>query len=255
MIDYVAIQAVLDPAYFPRVLRQEADDDTILTHALDAYRMLNISQKLEEGYEVLELKNHSLNISSDIRVINMVTGLITNNGEVYSPSYGLGDNVSFIPLRYVGNRTINSTLHDYNNTSCKVCYHPELSSCAETWSLSIFKEMTTSIKDGWICIDYLKEAKDENGNFLIIKDPNILRFLGTYAVAMIWRDRDNGLEQGAANQFQKYLQMAEVLMKKAKGAMYQRNIDLNLLSSISGTTTVNQRLLRSPSFMYTKQDS
>ena len=255
MLEFIPIQAVLDSAYFPRALRQELDDNTILTHALDAYRLLNIYQKLEEATVIKELKNHSVGtLPEDIHTINIVTYVLPKNSTQNISYSNIGEH-DLIPMRYIGNRKINMTLNDYNTSSCKVCYHPELNGCSETYSISIFKELTSSIKDGIICIDYLREAKDEQGNFLIIKDPNILRYLGLYATAMVWRDRQNVKEEASTNLFMQYLQMAEIALRKAKGVFIQRNIDLSLVDSISGTNTFNQRLMRSPSFVFNKKDS
>lgn len=250
MTDYISIKAVLDPAYFPRPLRQETDDDTILSNALSAYRLLNVYQKYEEDTYVTTFENHSLQLPDEINTINLVTYLIPKDQSVVNDIYNLG-NYDFLPLRYVGNRAINLTLKDYNNSTCKVCTHPELNACSETYTITPFREMTLSLKEGCICIDYLKEVKDEYGNFLIIKDENVLKFLATYAAAIVWRDRAMTKEEQGFQIWQSLLQQAELLMKKAKGSLIQRNLDLTTIDSV-GMNTYNMRLSRVPSFVWNK---
>jgi len=256
MIEYVPIQAVLDPAYFPRTLRQESDDNSLLSHALDGWRMLNISQKLEEVDKIAILTNHTAEFPKEAAIMNLVTYSPVIDGN-YSLTDYTSNNMTHLPLRYVGNKKINMSFDTYiaGSNTCKVCQHNELNQCSETWSLSIFKEFTCSIKEGVICFNYLREALSENGEFLIIKNPLVLRYLGLYMMTMVFRDRAASMETNTNNMYRQYLQDTEIAFKRAKGYFNQSNIDLNMIDSISGTSTVNQRLTRIPSFMYRKIDS
>jgi hypothetical protein len=254
MIEYVPIQAVLDPAYFPRTLRQESDDNSILTNILDGYRLLNVTQKLVEKEAIIKLENHSATLPSDVHTINLVSYGTLKTGTYNTSTYTLNDIDLITPLRYVGNKKISMSLTDYNNSTCKVCTHGELSGCSETFSLSVFKELTASIKEGCLCIDYLAEAVNESGEYLIIKLPSVLRYLGLYAASIIFRDRAMSMEANTNQMYLQLLQQTEQAYKRAKGELHMRQIDLSLIDSLS-TNSINQKLMRIPSFMTSKIDS
>jgi hypothetical protein len=256
MIEYVPIQAVLDPAYFPRTLRQELDDNTLLSHALDGWRMLNINQKLEEIDVIKPLANHTAEFPKDAKIVNLVTYTPCDD-LTYDPTKYTTDNFLHVPLRFVGNTKINMSYDNYvgGSNTCQVCQHQELNACSETWALSIFKEFTCSIKQGLICFNYWREALSETGEILIIKNPLVLRYLGLYMMTMVFRDRAASMEANTNNMYRQYLQECEMAYKRVKGSFYQAGIDLSIIDSVTGTNTVNQRLMRSATTIYNKRDS
>jgi hypothetical protein len=82
-----------------------------------------------------------------------------------------------------------------------------------------------SISTGDVCIAYLKYPQDDNGDFLIPDDEDVIDALTYYCCAMIWQYRMNMKEENAFNMFDMYLGLYETKATKAKGKMVMPDID------------------------------
>jgi len=262
MTTYTPLNAILDRSYFPANLRKESNDDDILSYGLDAYRLLNLPLEYQRKIEVKEIINHNVELPSDIHDINLVTYLnsdsCVNNdsnnlmpiahNENYNIFYKIWQdsqfyNERFLPMRNIGNSA---------SISCTTCNNSLLNKCSETFSITPAKSLMTSIKDGFVCLDYDAEIKDENGNFLIINTPEIKRYLGLYAQMQLWLERAAGKEEQAFSMYKELTRMTELAMRKARGIQIMKNIDIQTINKISGTETYNQKLVRLPDLFYKK---
>lgn len=143
-----------------------------------------------------------------------------------------------LPLKFIGNGS---------NVLCTSCPNRFVQDCSETFSIdptiSVFK---TSIKDGWVCINYEAELKDNDGDFLIPKHSKLIEGLASYAEARHWQNRSAMHEQAAESRFERRLFRAEQLLRSAKGSLLLREINPNTINQITGDTAWNARILRLP---------
>lgn len=264
MITYIPIDACLDSAYFPKPLRKECDDSDILSYFLDAYRMLNLPLQYERKIVVLPINTHNVELPTDVHSINLVTFLnykpcetetvektqetITRDYNIFYKIFetNLLNSTTFLPMRNVGNSS---------SILCNCCNNPTLNSCNEVFSVTPAKTLMTSIKDGFVCLDYNGEITDEEGRFLIVNTVEIKRYLGLYAQAMHFMSRASTKEEQAFSMAERLLSMTEIAMRKARGHQNMGSIDLHTINAISGTETYNQKLLRIPQLFYKKYNN
>lgn len=255
MINYTPIQSCLDRNYIPASIRKEVDDNTLLSWCLDGYRMLNLNQEYERKIKIISIANHSVPIPDDAYDINNVTYLNCNecqqtietqmpvqNESNYNIFYKIWEesnfyNQHFMPMRNVGNSS---------SLLCTQCKNPMLSRCNETYSITPSKTLLTSIKDGFICLDYEAIIKNEVGDYMIINTPEIKRYLGLYAQSQSWLERASSKEEQAFNMYRQILGQAEIAMRRARGSNFMGGINMHTITSITGSDTVNSRLIKLP---------
>ena len=85
--------------------------------------------------------------------------------------------------------------------------------------------ITTSFRNGWICIAYTRYPKDENGEFLIPNDEDYLDAIRVYIMRRHWESRYNLKEEGADFRYKDYSAQWNHMMKKATGNMNLPGID------------------------------
>jgi hypothetical protein len=255
MINYTPIQSCLDRNYIPAPIRKEVDDDTLLSWCLDGYRMLNLNQEYETKIKIIPIVNHNASIPDDAYNINNVTYLNCNECQdsiatqmpIQTPSnynifYKIWEeshfyNERFMPMRNVGNSS---------SLLCTQCKNQMLSRCNETYSITPSKTLLTSIKEGFICLDYEAIIKNEQGDYMIINTPEIKRFLGLYAQSMSWLERASSKEEQAFGIYEKLLAQTEIAMRRARGSNFMGGINMHNVTSITGSDTVNSRLIKLP---------
>ena len=262
MVQYTPLNAVLDSSYVPAALKKEADEDTMLSYGLDAYRLLNLPLEYQAKICIKPIINHSVELPSDIHSLEMVTYLpelpaeMTGSDNLLPISTDTDYNIfykiwaintsesnKYFPLRNVGNGS---------NINCNACHNSALNRCSETFSILPSKSLLTSIKDGYVCLNYSGEIKDVFGNFMIINSTEIKRYIGLYIQSQIWLSRASSKEEQAFSMYKELLRMTELAMRKARGIQIMKSISVNEISQITGTDTYNQRLIRSGNDFYKK---
>lgn len=274
MTKYIPLEAVFN--YIPKgVKEEEGDDSQLLSWALQALRHTNIVQRYERRICILTVKNHKAELPEEIRNINRamymtcepteqdsedLCGCLSFDDTCFfdetdltpqdSPTsteaicrlpinYRLALNSNFIKnnftkMKYVGNYT----------KICKQCKNDFCNNCVYTYSVDKNLVLTCSSKDGWICLDYDAEIKDDNDNFLIPDDVDLMRGISYYVQSMHWLNRDSRKEQGAFQRYQTFLNQAEMMLTKAKGKFKLKAIDKQLIWAITNSA---HRFLRAPS--------
>ena len=261
MIQYIPIDSVLSDV--PQSIRKETTDSDLVSHFLDAYRMLSVPGEYQRTIKIVELVEHIASVPDDAHAINLITwtdSLATDettndfpiqNDRNYNLFYqifqdSLYYNQKFQPLRNVGNSS---------SLICGCCNNPLLNKCGDTFSILPDKSLMCSIRNGWLCIDYDRELIDENGNYLIIKSPEVKRYLSLYGVAQSLFARSMSKEEQTFSMYEKILGQTEIAYKRAKGALTLGGIDIHTINAISGTETYNQKLIRLPDLFYRKYNN
>jgi hypothetical protein len=262
MIQYIPIDSVLES--IPKGIRRETDDSTLLSYCLDGYRMLSVPGEYQRLITFKKINNHIVELPENVNAIN----LITWSNEIHSTSNDIADfpiahdanyniffkileqsqfyNNHFLPLRNVGNSS---------SITCNCCNNPLLNKCSDTFSVLPDGSLMTSLRDGYVCIDYESIIKDEHDNFLIIKSPEIKKYLSLYSISQALLDRGMSKEEQAFAMYKDILGQVEIAYKRAKGSITLSNIDIHTIDQISGTGTYNQRLTRLPQNFYNKTNN
>lgn len=253
-MNYIKINAVLNR--IPEIIKQESDKSTLLSFILDGLRLLNISQYHIETAEVLEISNFKAQLPNSIKTIKKVyymknkpsqTALEsvscdiceanlselqeqTNpkcehsiNYQLFLDSYFFKN--CFHKMSYKGNR----------NSLCKNCL--DYNNQYEYTVNPLTNELTTSVNKGYLCVVYLSELKDEEGDFLIPDTQKVINFLRTWAMYRHWENRGYSKEQNAYRIAEDLLRKSEILLRSAKGSILQRNIDINAINRSTGINT------------------
>lgn len=84
-----------------------------------------------------------------------------------------------------------------------------------TYTISPDGTITTSFKDGFICISYIRHPIDCNGEFLIPDSEYYKEALRTYCMMRIWEYRLNMKEEGAQGMYLMYRDLWSLMKSKA----------------------------------------
>lgn len=126
------------------------------------------------------------------------------------------------PLRLSTN-TFAKSVHCDNsvNLTCK---------CDHTYTVSPDGTITTSFKDGYVSISYVRHPVDCNGEFLIPDTEYYKEALRTYCMMRLWEFRMNMKEEGAQGLYMMYRDLWSLM--KAKATAEIREPDLAELENI-----------------------
>lgn len=88
-----------------------------------------------------------------------------------------------------------------------VCANSEnlTTNCEHEFTILPSGKIVTSFKQGWIMISYLSAVLDDDGNFMIPDDQELIEALRLYCMARIWERRWNMKEDGSEGRFQYYI--------------------------------------------------
>lgn len=268
MTRYVPIESILNN--FPESLRNEIGDTTLVSLALEGYDILGLPEQNETKIQIFEIVDHKIELPDEVKEIDYVTymetepedcdcqdlacacgapealNFETRSNEIcnYTINYKifLDSNIykkNFKPLKYVGNLN--------RDVLCGKCRNRFCHSCSETFAVDKNRILWTSVKEGFLCIEYITRVQD-NDTIMIVSDSKVIRYLRAYSIAMALQNRD--LQEGNTKYVQ-YLREAEIALKAAKGRRILRSIDPNFISEIVFTQSFNQKFLRNPR-AYTK---
>jgi len=114
---------------------------------------------------------------------------------------------------------------------CSTC--PNISSnCGLTYSLSPNGFITTSFESGNICLAYLKYAKDENDEYIIPDNEDLIQALANWCMAKHWELRMNMKEEGTFNIYSLYINKAQNLFQKVRGIFITKSFDFQTWKNI-----------------------
>ncbi len=267
MTNYIPLRSILGK--IPKSLFKESSESDFLSWALEALRTLPSTSRTEAAVKILEIKNNKVALPKELKYINLITYMAKepdekscsslascvespeaeeewyNNTERicrYTLNYklfldSLYYNQNYMPLRYVGNSPFVSKRSP--NIGCN---------CAYTYTVDANKCLHTSLCEGFLCIDYQTEIKDENGDFLIPDYQEVSNYLSKYAIMKHWEERASSKEEGTFTLYQKYQQEAESQRKAAKGRILLSNTDLHTIANVVGNTY--QKLIKVPEYYF-----
>lgn len=169
---------------------------------------------------------------ADPTTVNETTTVVTNTSEtepkllpVYYRQF-LDSNYfknNYILLQYKGNGS--------NSLLCNNCPNKH-AVCQHTFTVDKYNVLRTNLKDGFICIDYFTEMKDEHGDFLIPDLTELKQYLAYYAMAKHWEERAMVKEQSADRIAQDMFIKAEMFFKKIRGILIMRGINPNDITNM-----------------------
>lgn len=284
MLQFTPLKNILN--YIPASIRNEGSDLDLMSHALHAYRTMNIPEIFERKIALMEVKAHKVKIPSDVKDILLVTyqdtdptkgdckdllqcvtleedeeGLVTDctgckvepldwatstenvcrhsiNYQLFLDSSYYNNN--FMPLSYKGTRT----------GFCQNCFVD--ASCNYGFRVDMNGIMWVDFQEGFVCIDYITQPKDEEGNILIVDDQRLLMGLAYYAEAQHWRNRRGLKEQNAHNYYADAITRASTLIKAANGHIKLRNINSDDAKAYVMGTYKKAPMLRAPLKFYNR---
>lgn len=165
-----------------------------------AYKINFPEQDLEDIKKLINLK--------PTEHVNNPEGLASNIIKSYYSKYY----VSWKPMRKATNSfhlTVNL------DPSLVPTEHYKESMSNHEYSIDPTLCLTTTLKDGWIVISYLRTPKDDCGDTLIPDDENLKEAIFHYCLYRYWMSRAIRKEQGADRERDFHLSMFETLAIKA----------------------------------------
>lgn len=244
MTKYTSIRSAL--RFISKPLYDYSSDLDFLSWMLDGFRHLQLPVMFESKIKFFEIDHGKVELPDDIKEIKLLTYLYkdptktdldsftscicdpesnatsedTNNPCQYTIAYkqfldsGYYNN-NFAPLKYKGN---------YSNLICDKCPN-KFSPCENYFTISKDNILYTNLQTGFLCIDYLTEMQDCDGDFLIPDVTELKKYLAYYAESMHWAERAAGKENGASQMAQDSLIKAEIYFKKNRGKFILRDIN------------------------------
>jgi hypothetical protein len=254
MKNYTPIDRIL--LNVPKPIRENAEDIDLLGYALDAYNLLDITDRNEEVLKIIKVDNYKAKIPSDANEIHLVT-YFASSDDLLEPDCSPSsiDELTKMSSQVSMEIFVESTLYQSKffplkfkgNSSRICCTCPSLQgSCPQYFSIDINKNIVTSFKEGYICLFYSRPIKDHEGNYLVYDYPEVISYLAYSAAFQHAQDRMWRHEEGAVGLYERYMDLVDTWWKKAKGVIRLRNLDSNFIRSINFTNTPNQRLMRLP---------
>jgi len=259
--NYVSIRSIFPYITIPRT---EWSEDLAIEYAAQAYntalgirsstydakvaliKIDNYKGKLPKGYRKIESVAYMWDqpTISEVKGFDETTSTTYTDNPLTDPDYTYNaEHISRIQSQgivnnynlYTGlwgaileqkNFTILRPLADpfTQHRHCTWC--PNLqSTCDDTYTLTKDGSIVTSIDSGYLCICYLSEPMDEDGELLILDDSDLQNALATYVMFKLWETKMHLHEQNAYNIRLMYLQEWEKLAMKIKGKFNLKELD------------------------------
>jgi len=219
MLRYIEIDSIIPR--IPQPVRKDMSFTQMLSDALAAYRQIGGPiDHLEERISIFQVKNHKVELPVDIHSISMVTKLCNEPTDKQCEEFealqsdaetctdcATGDyqifhqvfldssyyNSCYCPIKYVGP----------NTQLCQTCVNRFCHDCSETFSVDYNRVLTTSFKEGYICVVYDRQLK-KNGKYLIVDDEVVKEYLATHVTWLFIQNQALMGESGSMSLFDRY---------------------------------------------------
>lgn len=238
--------------FIPKSIREaEGDDDQIRSWALQYLRTIESSKMKVYGFAILTIEDHKTCLPVGLKKISSIKLLsreptanevdsikqcATQSIENVEQDCETGTCIAYSDYCMIAHQLwlnspykdlwadmqfVGTTNDSYFTSSCynrirKTCD----GACPLGFSINTDGCLLTEAKDGFICIEYSAEPKDDNGNFLVPEKPiHIWQAISQYAIAQHWLNRTGYKEQNAFQMYQNHLQIARNYMREAKSIM------------------------------------
>jgi len=214
-------------------------ETNVLEWASIGFRKIEVKQLLESTTAFIKVVNHTAKLPTGVKYIEQIfykQDFIKNdidNIQVYVSNAN-----SFIVSKqnsefmqspyYVSNwkplRLSTSSFHnqvvlkDSPNFNCKC-------GCEQEYSINKNNCVITSFESGYLAVSYLTFPMNDEGDFLIPDDDNVINAIKNYVIMRIWEKRMYYKEEGAERMFDKYLRLWEITRASTIGKMAMFSID------------------------------
>lgn len=238
MTNYIPINSVL--TRIPNIIRETLGDDLILSYAMDLYKTVNVADKLQTSWAIVQLKNFTVELDKDIVSINRVYKTkekLTNNicGDTIDSEcinkIEECEECYLEKLRYTGNRN-NILNHRFRNCN----------NCTDTFNIDSNKILTSSLKDELLLISYNTEIIEDE-YYMIIDNSDLLVSLSLFCQAQYYLHISASENINNINIYTDLLNKSQILLTKFKGSRKLSNTNPDTISEISGDLSTNRRLI------------
>lgn len=231
------------------------DEGSILENAYTAVAKIGIYQQYEEDVYFTLVEDHKACLPVGIVQINQIAykkdltlpkdeieeyeRILGIDNEEYMQNSSLAVQAFLNSKKYGDNWGIMrlATNKFANAVHCKDCVN-FYATCNEEYSVHPDGTITTSFKEGYLCIAYLRMPVDEDGYIMIPDNEEYKDAIRIYLLARIWESRMNAKEEGAMGMHQYYLRrwstakakaMADVRMPDLAEMENLKNVAVRLL--------------------------
>ena len=236
--------------------KTQYEEDDIIEWIINGLDILNIKKAYQQEAIWIEVKNHKAILPCDLIQIEMIVtplseGDFCDKDEEELAECGYNkDYVNQVNSNY--NIKVINNWNRFSNTDyfrrnfqvlklsnlpfagkfhCNTC--PNISSnCGITYNLSPNGYITTSFENGHICMAYLKYAKDENDEYIIPDNEDLIQSLANWCMAKHWELRMNMKEEGAFNMYNLYINKAQNLFQKTRGIVITTSFNFQAWKNI-----------------------
>lgn len=250
MINYVKINNILP--YVSKAVLEESSQEEILSEALRGYELLASRRQTKEQVFIYTVKDHKTELSDDTIIINSVyrtdntlsdvykkycdcpeTPEVTDNGCVgnYAIAHKLSLDSpdfknSFYPMKYIG----------ISSYVCDTCVNMFCHDCNETFSVDENKVLWTSFKDGTLCVKAKVTITDEEGDYLIVDDEDVKKYLALHAELEHFRNRMYRHEQGVTGIVDRLESKSNVFYNRARSSIKKLSLNPQLIGEITNNS-------------------
>lgn len=262
MTNYIKLEDCL--TLVPRALFAESNISDIVAWMYEGLKELPSITYTYPKVQIFEFDNYKLELDPTIKQINMVTYLAEEPdldccNEVLSCVENPEAIESDTTTNNICNYTINYKLFldstyfkrnymplVYSGTGdafvCSKCLNRFVREGAYTFTVDINRVLHTTLKNGFLCIDY--DAELDCDNCMIPDYQKVKRYLVKYATMKHWENRMSTKEEGATNLYRMYQAEAELALKAARAQVLGRNLDMNTIVEVLRHTY--RRLIQFP---------
>jgi hypothetical protein len=229
---YVPLSAVLNDLRIPSEYYNESD---ALEWAAIAMGKIKAHVIKEHAVTYLHVQNHKAVLPKGLLRIDMIAYRLEEPGiteeEIiqYQNSLRTSESLTFQLLSgkfFNGYRPLRLATSPFAAAIvCEDCGSLNVQG-EHTYSITPNGCITTSFKEGFVCVAYTRYPKSKEGEFMIPADEDYLDAIANYIMFRHWEVRWNAMEDGARERFEYYRQKWSHLQRKATGAINMPNIDI-----------------------------
>lgn len=250
---WIPIQSVLEGLPISSELWTERD---VLEDAARAMEMIGLVAQYQSDVKLLKVTNHKTLLPKGLVMINQIafkTDFTINSNDEFDIKKALGiDNEPYMQNSTLWLHTTWIQSPHYQNkwkplrlstNTFALAVHQDnciniVAKCDESYTVTPDGVITTSFKDGYIAISYLRYPMDCDGNFLIPDSEYYKQALRAYIMMRIWEYRMNMKEEGADKLYMNYSNQWSLMKAKATA-----EINLPSLDELENIRNVQTRLV------------
>lgn len=229
---FISIRAVLSnlASTFPKDLW---DEDNVIEWAAFALQTIGVYTQLEPKIAFVPIKNYRAKLPQGLVRLEQVAYNVKRNvtpeniqqlreelkiptDSYYEGFYTLTTQYNYVPMR----KATSPFSLQKECVDCDKIYPSTLE-----YTLLPNGCIHTSVSTGDVCIAYMQYPVDENSDFLIPDDSEVITAIRYYVSMMLWELRMNMKEEGAERMFERYLGLWEVHKTKVVGKLLMPDID------------------------------